>query len=301
MTDTTDTTATGAADRVAALRQRQPAGPPAQSAKILTAGLSASMLFGLMGWMGMAGSDGASRLRRRAVAGPVTHLSRHPSPRWLLFPRSRPRLQAVSAAPLPPVAYSPGTRGDHETVVVKLRDGHTADVIVAGDPALAERGRRMIEHFERCWSRFSAASDVSRLNRANGSARSVDPSTVTLVTAMVNGWRATGGTFDPTEGCGNPDDIRIDATRNLVCLPPGVTLDAGAIGKGLAAHLVADELMRLGAVSVVVDMGGDIAVRGDSTIAVEGSDDVVRLHHGGIATSGAARAWHRRRTSRKRP
>jgi len=45
--------------------------------------------------------------------------------------------------------------------------------------------------------------------------------------------------------------------------PAGVRLDLGGIGKGMAADLVADALHRDGCRSVVVSLGGDVAVRGD--------------------------------------
>ena len=57
--------------------------------------------------------------------------------------------------------------------------------------------------------------------------------------------------------------IRIDDFVGCVRLPPGVGFDPGGIGKGLAADLVAHELLDLGAAGACVNVGGDVRVIGD--------------------------------------
>jgi thiamine biosynthesis lipoprotein len=47
---------------------------------------------------------------------------------------------------------------------------------------------------------------------------------------------------------------------NTVTLPDDMTLDAGGIGKGFAADLVAEHLISRGAESVCINLGGDIRV-----------------------------------------
>ncbi len=47
-------------------------------------------------------------------------------------------------------------------------------------------------------------------------------------------------------------------------MPFGVGFDPGGIGKGLAADLVASELIELGAEGVCVNVGGDLRVIGDA-------------------------------------
>ena len=64
-------------------------------------------------------------------------------------------------------------------------------VIVDGSPDLLYLARVSIEHLERRWSRFLPDSDISRLNHAAGSTVHIDPATVVLLRAMVDGWRAT--------------------------------------------------------------------------------------------------------------
>jgi thiamine biosynthesis lipoprotein len=80
-----------------------------------------------------------------------------------------------------------------------------------------------------------------------------------------------------------------------VCRTPGVTIDPGGLGKGLAADLAA-ALLPAG-VHGAISCGGDLAVRGPArAVAVTGAhtgDEVHRLSvRGGVATSGIhARLW----------
>jgi thiamine biosynthesis lipoprotein len=50
---------------------------------------------------------------------------------------------------------------------------------------------------------------------------------------------------------------------NTVCMPPALSIDLGGIGKGLAADMVADELITAGANSAYVSLGGDIHAAGE--------------------------------------
>lgn len=210
--------------------------------------------------------------------------------------------------------------------------GCAAEVLVHGGTAEhVELAVRRIEHLERCWTRFDPASDVSRINAAGGSDVAVDPSTIVLVEAMVSGWAATAGAFDPTllaplvdlgyaaswddptrrtplaagtAGNTAPTDILVDPAAAVVRAPAGIGLDAGGIGKGLAADLVAAEVLAAGAAGVLVSLGGDVCVLGEAPqdggwlIGVaDPLDDAreqcrVHLAGGGVATSGTLqRAW----------
>lgn len=204
-------------------------------------------------------------------------------------------------------------------------------VVVGGSPDSLYRARTSIDHLERCWSRFQPSSDISRLNHAAGSTIVVDPATLVLVRAMGDGWRATSGAFDPTllaplvglgygaswhdpamvtslpRGSmpqGNLDEIVVDQQRRTISIPNGMCLDAGGIGKGLAADLVVGELLAAGAAGASVSIGGDVAVRGDAPqrggwlvgVADPVNPDVeagqVAMVEGGIATSGTLRrSW----------
>lgn len=150
-----------------------------------------------------------------------------------------------------------------------------------------------VELLEQSWSRFRPASELSRLNaRAGSGPIEVSADLLLLVTRMVEAWRDSDGLFDPTvlesmnrlgydadfaevsarsipaagdiavlpaPGMGG---IRVDAAAMTVTLPAGVGLDPGAIGKGLAADIVVDELIEAGASAVLVNLGGDIAIGG---------------------------------------
>jgi thiamine biosynthesis lipoprotein len=121
----------------------------------------------------------------------------------------------------------------------------------------------------------------------------VAPATVTLVARAIEGWQRTGGRFDPTvlttlealgydrsfeqirssvhpsapttaPGCGA---IVVDPLASTVTIPQGVRFDPGGIGKGLAADLVAERLIRAGAAGTCVNIGGDLRVVGDAPTA----------------------------------
>ena len=168
--------------------------------------------------------------------------------------------------------------------------GCSVDVVVVGGPSgLLDLARSSIDHLERRWSRFLPDSDLSRLNHAAGSPVHTDPATVVLLQAMLDGWRATGGLFDPTllaplvslgygaswhdpasvtslpHGAllrGDLDALRIDPVQSIVTAPKGMCLDAGGIGKGLAGDLVVEALIDAGASGASVSIGGDVALRG---------------------------------------
>lgn len=139
------------------------------------------------------------------------------------------------------------------------------------------------------WSRFRNDSELSRLNNAAGLPTVVYRHTSMLVERSVWSWRRTAGRFDPTvldaleaagystgfeelpettpgptgrpsPGC---QGIQVDPALDLVQLPPGVRLDPGGIGKGLAADLVAVSLVDHGATAALVSVGGDLRVAGE--------------------------------------
>jgi thiamine biosynthesis lipoprotein len=89
--------------------------------------------------------------------------------------------------------------------------------------------------------------------------------------------------------------VSIDA--ETVSRPPGVALDSGGLGKGLAADLVADRLRALA--SYAVECMGDVRVGGAPRalrIAGPWDDDILAelaITDGAAATSGVTRrGWH---------
>jgi thiamine biosynthesis lipoprotein len=201
--------------------------------------------------------------------------------------------------------------------------------VVGGEPGLLDRAVARLADLEARWSRFREDSDITRVNRAAGRAVEVDAATVELVSHLVQAWWATGGAFDPTllpltvqlgdavswvdaarvtsladgsRGPGDPAGIGVDAARCLVQVPAGTALDAGGLGKGLAADMVVEDLLASGAVGALVVVGGDVRVGGEHpdgawTVAVEdpfvGERELTRigLCAGGVATSSTR--WRR--------
>ena len=133
-----------------------------------------------------------------------------------------------------------------------------------------------------------ADSERGRLNAAAGSGPvEVSPLLLGALRVAAEMFVVTGGHFDPTvlralEGLGYDRTFRdvvpvpsrgraprtsfaevvIDADGSTVELPPGVGLDLGGVGKGLAVDRIAHQLVGFGAVSVCISLGGDIVVRG---------------------------------------
>lgn len=204
-----------------------------------------------------------------------------------------------------------------------------ATVVGIGSTDLAVRCLDVVEEFESLWSRFIPASDISRLNNANGQPTEVNEKTLTLLHHMIAAHQATGGAFNPTRlplqiAAGDTSSLINNKTTELptnsitfsdlsgiqifhdgkVSLPRGMTLDAGGIGKGLAADLILQFALEQGADAACINLGGDMAINtGDSIgwdveiLSPLDSDiilDTVRISVGGVATSSL---FARRRAS----
>ncbi len=193
--------------------------------------------------------------------------------------------------------------------------------------------REQIEDIENACSRFRVNSELSRLNRgARGEPVLLSPLLEEAVAAALAAAEMTDGLVDPTVG-GNVEeagytvtfrDLRADGppvqllTRRIagwralaydpvahtLRVPAGTAIDLGASGKAWAADRSANAVADNLGVSVLVECGGDIAVRGPSIEggwpvrvaldeeAVDGQEIVV--FDGGLATSGiTARRWRR--------
>ena len=197
--------------------------------------------------------------------------------------------------------------------------------------ALAAAARAALDEVEAALSRFDPDSELSRLNRDARAAVPASPVVQRFVEAAAWAARTSDGLVDATlagelaaQGYAEDWDparavdldvalaaaparrpaqahaaavvARVDEDGR-VQRPPGVALDAGGIGKGLAADLA---IARLGAdVRAFVAVGGDVAVRGAWPVVVEDARDGHELHRleldgGAVATSGIqARLWRR--------
>jgi thiamine biosynthesis lipoprotein len=213
--------------------------------------------------------------------------------------------------------------GTRAHVIVTARDLDLAELLAGSAVA-------RLYALEARWSRFRSDSELSALNRGGGATLSVSSDTATLVERSVEAWQRTGGAFDPTvlpalvaagydrdfselgavpaslhapsavpsPGC---DGIRVGADG--ISLPPTVQIDPGGIGKGLAADLVVDLVMRAGADGACVNVGGDLRVAGSAlggqqwSVTVEhplGGRDLgdVPLHDEALVSSWRTRrAW----------
>lgn len=210
---------------------------------------------------------------------------------------------------------------------------------------LADAAIARIELLEDCWSRFREHSELNRLNaRAGSGPVRCSADLVRLVATMKAAWELTGGLFDPTilasvRAAGYDADfatviargaiaassaallvetapgmagVVIDEGCSTIELPSGVGIDPGAIGKGLAADIIAGEIMGAGAEGVLVNLGGDIVFAGtpgedhawliaieDERVSVDHPDRVIRqlefergIEHGAVATSTTLkRVW----------
>jgi thiamine biosynthesis lipoprotein len=215
------------------------------------------------------------------------------------------------------------------------------DVRLLGpDAAGLDDARAWLATFDARLSRFRAQSELCALN---ADPRPAVPASTLLRAAVGAGlWAAerTGGLVDPTvlpalrragyarslagvapaslraalalapprrRARAHPDSawrsIRVDDRAGLVRRPPGVELDTGATGKGLAADAVAHRLA--GRERFAVDCGGDLRVGGKDAerrpceveVAHPFTGEAVQrlwLGPGAIATSGIdSRLWRR--------
>ena len=190
-----------------------------------------------------------------------------------------------------------------------------------------------IHEIDRVCSRFREDSELSRLNRSGqGRETELSPLLEEAIVAALQTAEMTGGLVDLTVGRCVEDvgytvtfrdlppegpalelhvqravgwrSLHYDPVAHTVRLPEGVTLDLGASGKAWAADRSATAVAERLGVSVAVDCGGDIAVRGPhppggwpvrvaADIDADEYQDIV-LFDGGLATSGTtARRWRR--------
>ena len=154
------------------------------------------------------------------------------------------------------------------------------------------QARQFIEVGERRFSRFSAESELSALNRSAGKWFRASPDLFTVVSSARRFFHLTRGLFDPSilpELKRVGYDRSMDALRELgpaplfesllanerpsfsemdldeseqsILLPPDMALDLGGIAKGWIAERASIILSR-GATACVVDAGGDMFLVG---------------------------------------
>ncbi len=201
--------------------------------------------------------------------------------------------------------------------------------LLVPDDAIAAECRATLRHFDLALSRFRPDSELTRFNAAT---LTEVPASALLRTAIAAGLMAaelTGGLVDPTlvgelEAAGYdrtrrepevslPEALstaparrpatahpaarwaRVRVGEDTISRPPGVRLDTGGTGKGLAADMLA---LRLPSTERwAVDCGGDLRVSGAFEVNVRHpltgeTAHRLKLTGGGVATSGIdTRIW----------
>ena len=216
-------------------------------------------------------------------------------------------------------------------------------VVLDGDLDVARRAiEDVLDRVDRAYSRFRDDSEIVALNALAGSSVAVSSLLADAIAAGLRAAEATGGAVDPTVGRAmraigydadfdsirNPSgpielrlepipgwrSIQFSAARREVRVRPGVEIDLGSTGKGLASDLAAAAALaaiRAGSDGVgggvLVSLGGDITVGGtapdggwriliaeDSETPSDAAGEVVAIETGAIATSSTTvRRWRR--------
>jgi thiamine biosynthesis lipoprotein len=214
--------------------------------------------------------------------------------------------------------------------------GTTAEITTLDAASLSDAIdvlERELDAIDLACSRFRADSEVSRLAGSGGQWMPASRLLRLALAAGVDAAAATGGAVDPTVGVsmralGWDADFRvivsrreptrielvpaagwrrieIDDERGLVRVPAGVLVDLGATAKALAADRAAAAACRATGSSVLVNLGGDIAVAGPAPAGgwpILVTDDhrapsvadgqTVAIAAGGLATSSTTvRRW----------
>jgi thiamine biosynthesis lipoprotein len=201
-----------------------------------------------------------------------------------------------------------------------------ADVL----PAALDIARGEVDALDVACSRFRHDSELSAVNRAVGSEVAVGPLLLEIVEAALRVALATDGVVDPTVGpamtaLGYDRDfravvstrwksfrlvpatgwqrVRVDRSRATLRVAPGAALDLGAVAKAFAADRIAARVQTETGASVLVGLGGDLAVGGapaggwpvrlaDDHRSFDADGPTVAIDGGGLATSSTTvRRW----------
>jgi thiamine biosynthesis lipoprotein ApbE len=217
--------------------------------------------------------------------------------------------------------------------------GTSVHVVVTPPDRLAAASQAVdavIADIDAACSRFRDESEIMRLQARAGEWVPISPLLFAALRAAIRGAELSGGSVDPTVGTavktigyvgdfasvapdGGPVSLRIDSAPGWRCvrldevthsalIPAGVEIDLGATAKALASDLAAAAARRaMGKGGVLVNLGGDIAVAGESpkdgwVIQIaEASDapltaesEAIAIRDGGVATSSTTiRRWRR--------
>ena len=171
----------------------------------------------------------------------------------------------------------------------------TTAVVAVTRPELLETARRILaaelNRVDQACSRFRPDSELSAVNRQQGSVVHVSPALADAVRVALDAAETTNGLVDPTLGgdlChlgydrtfalvqeragwhveervrSRPTwrEVELDAERRALRLPPGLELDLGATAKAHAADVAAARIAHATGAGTLVSLGGDVAVCG---------------------------------------
>ncbi|HVT64423.1 MAG TPA: FAD:protein FMN transferase [Mycobacteriales bacterium] len=218
--------------------------------------------------------------------------------------------------------------------------GTTAQIVVTDSAALhdaCDAVERVLLEIDLAASRFRDDSELSRLNAASGNWVSISPLFARALRVAIDAAAWTDGRVDPTVGgvlvdhgydrtftaiaadgavnvlirdVPGPSAVELDEANLRARALSGAQVDLGATAKALAADLAATAAWEVADCGVLVSLGGDISVSGDSPqggwpITVtdrsdlslptdDGVCELVAIRTGGLATSSTrARRWRR--------
>jgi thiamine biosynthesis lipoprotein len=211
--------------------------------------------------------------------------------------------------------------------------------VVVSDAASVGNAQRLIEHqvdeLDLACSRFREDSELARVNRAAGSWTEVSALFLEALQESLRAARLTDGKVDPTIGralrlAGYDRDfaqlpeaqsrrltfvatpgwrsIDVDHERGAVRVARGVELDLGATAKAFAADRAAHSAAAATGSGVLVNLGGDVAMAGESppggwsvrvtedhAAGADAPGQTVAIVSGGVATSSTTvRRWTNR-------
>lgn len=213
--------------------------------------------------------------------------------------------------------------------------GTTAILVVDRPEAIARAEtllRRRLDAADAALSRFREDSELSQVNARAGEWVHVGALLLEALEVALRAAADTEGAVDPTVGRAMGDlgydrdfpllraaaldgdvrvmpvrgwrAVRVDRARSCVRIPRGVSLDLGATAKALVADRAATAIRRQTGASVLVGLGGDIALSGpapsegwpvrvtDDHRLVDGDGETIAIRDGGLATSSTTvRRW----------
>ncbi|MGB0866925.1 MAG: FAD:protein FMN transferase [Granulosicoccaceae bacterium] len=197
------------------------------------------------------------------------------------------------------------------------------------DPTLArhicETASQEAWRIEDRYSRYRNDNLVYQINNARGTELEVDTELALLLNFAQTCWQLSDGAFDITSGVlrrawhfnggsGVPSQSTIDTLLPLIgwdkvqwdgkklCMPTGMEIDLGGIGKEYAVDRAALLVTELSDVPILINFGGDLRANrpplgarawqvGIENHAGSGTHAVLELAAGSLATSGDARRF----------